>query len=130
MRRRIKLTERELRNMISESVRRFLDESFDKPSNWKETEFRGTFEDEDGALYMPDDYYDEDMNSYVDEDGETIYYDSEGWEYMKDEYGYLIPTGYMYDPETGESYQADYEGNRMDEKKLRKRSNKSYKKRF
>lgn len=61
MRRTIRLTESELRNMISESVKRVLKENFKVPSNWKETEFRGTFEDEDGALYMPDDYYDEDL---------------------------------------------------------------------
>ena len=28
---------------------------FQKPDNWKETEFLGTYQDEDGAIYMPDD---------------------------------------------------------------------------
>ena len=77
MKRTIRLSESELRNMISESVRRILREQED---------FLG------------------DMDSYVDDD-----------------MGMPLPTGYMYDPEAGEEYQADYEGNRMFENKFRKR---------
>ena len=88
MKRTIRLRESELRNMISESVRRILREQ-------------------------------EDMDSYVDDDGQTIHYDDEGWEYTEDDMGMPLPTGYMYDPEAGEEYQADYEGNRMFENRFR-----------
>lgn len=33
-----------------------MNESFEKPENWQDTEFEGTFTDEDGGVYMPDDY--------------------------------------------------------------------------
>lgn len=33
-----------------------MNESFEKPEDWQDTEFEGTFTDEDGAVYMPDDY--------------------------------------------------------------------------
>ena len=93
MKRTIKLRESELRNMISESVRRILREQ--------------------------EDFF-ADMDSY-DDDGESIYYDNDGWEYTQDDMGQPLPTGYMYDPESEEEYQADYEGNRMFENKFRKR---------
>lgn len=33
-----------------------MNESFEKPEDWQDTEFEGTFTDEDGNVYMPDDY--------------------------------------------------------------------------
>lgn len=33
-----------------------MNESFEKPEDWQDTEFEGTFTDEDGGVYMPDDY--------------------------------------------------------------------------
>lgn len=48
--------ESKIKKAIKESVKRVLKEEFEKPSNWKDTQFKGTFEDENGALYMPDEY--------------------------------------------------------------------------
>ena len=59
MKRRIRLTESDLHRIVKKSVNRVLKEAFTKPSNWKDTPFKGTYEDENGALYMPDDVYDE-----------------------------------------------------------------------
>ena len=33
-----------------------MNESFEKPEDWQDTEFEGTFTDKDGNVYMPDDY--------------------------------------------------------------------------
>lgn len=33
-----------------------MNESFEKPEDWQDTEFEGTFTDEDEGVYMPDDY--------------------------------------------------------------------------
>ena len=33
-----------------------MNESFEKPEDWEDTEFEGTFTDKDGSVYMPDDY--------------------------------------------------------------------------
>lgn len=53
----IRINESQLRQIVTESVKRILrEEDFQKPSNWKDTPFKGTFEDEEGALYMPDEY--------------------------------------------------------------------------
>jgi len=41
--------------MVNASLKRILKEDFQKPSNWKDTPFNGTYQDENGALYMPDD---------------------------------------------------------------------------
>ena len=49
--------ESKLSRIVKESVNRVLKEGFTKPSNWKDTPFKGTYEDENGALYMPDDDY-------------------------------------------------------------------------
>lgn len=95
MKRTIRLRESELRRMISESVRRILREQ-------DEDMFAG-------------------MNSYLDDEGEPIYYDDEGWEFTEDDLGQPLPTGYMYDPESEEEYQADYEGNRMFENRFRRK---------
>ena len=49
--------ESKLSRIVKESVNRILKEGFTKPSNWKDTPFKGTYEDENGTLYMPDDDY-------------------------------------------------------------------------
>lgn len=33
-----------------------MNESFEKPEDWQDTEFEGTFIDKDGSVYIPDDY--------------------------------------------------------------------------
>ena len=58
MKRITRLTESDLHRIVKESVKRVLREGFTKPSNWKDTEFKGTYTDENGALYMPDDDFD------------------------------------------------------------------------
>ena len=63
----IKLNESQLRNIIKESIKKVLRENFQKPENWKDTPFKGTYQDEDGSIYMPDDDYeviDEDYTEY------------------------------------------------------------------
>lgn len=65
----IKLNESQLRNIIKESIKKILRERFQKPENWKDTPFKGTYQDEYGSIYMPDDDYipDEDDLAYADE---------------------------------------------------------------
>ena len=74
--RKVSMNEQQFERFITENAirvaQRYLMETIDGgadieeednpelPSDWKETPFKGTFEDEDGALYMPDDYEDED----------------------------------------------------------------------
>lgn len=65
----IKLNESQLRNIIKESIKKVLTENFQKPENWKDTPFQGTYQDEDGSIYMPDDDYeiiDDDYNDTKD----------------------------------------------------------------
>ena len=51
-----------------------MNESFEKPEDWQDTEFEGTFTDEDGGVYMPDDYearadrYEEEQDLLDDEE--------------------------------------------------------------
>ncbi len=76
MKRITRLTESDLHRIVRESVKRVLREGFTKPSNWKDTEFKGTYTDENGALYMPDDDFDY-------EDDFDIAYDIKGHEIHK-----------------------------------------------
>ena len=61
----IRLTESDLHKIVKESVNRILKEGFTKPSNWKDTPFKGTYEDENGALYMPDDDFGDEGFPYM-----------------------------------------------------------------
>ena len=61
----IRLTENDLHKIVKESVNRILKEGFTKPSNWKDTPFKGTYEDENGALYMPDDDFGDEGFPYM-----------------------------------------------------------------
>ena len=54
----IKLNEQQLKKIVAESVKKVLKE-WEKPSDWKETEFQGTYTDDYGSLYMPDDDYED-----------------------------------------------------------------------
>ena len=54
-----------LNRLIKESVKSVLREVFEKPSNWTDTPWKGTYQDETGALYMPDD----DFEDFEDEPG-------------------------------------------------------------
>ena len=54
----VKLNEQQLRQIVAEGVKRVLRE-WEKPSDWKETEFQGTYTDDYGSLYMPDDDYED-----------------------------------------------------------------------
>ena len=57
--------ESKLSRIVKESVNRILKEGFTKPSNWKDTPFEGTYEDENGALYMPDDDFGDEGFPYM-----------------------------------------------------------------
>ena len=57
--------ESKLNRIVKESVNRVLKEGFTKPSNWKDTPFKGTYEDENGALYMPDDDFGDEGFPYM-----------------------------------------------------------------
>ena len=61
----IRLTENDLHKIVKESVNRILKEGFTKPSNWKDTPFKGTYEDENRALYMPDDDFGDEGFPYM-----------------------------------------------------------------
>lgn len=66
MKKRYRLTESKLRGLIREAVKSALNENnWQKPANWKETEWKGTYEDEDGATYMPDDDLPEDIDGNI-----------------------------------------------------------------
>lgn len=55
-----------VRRMIREAVRNALNENnWQKPANWKDTEWKGTYEDEDGAIYMPDDDIPKDIDGNI-----------------------------------------------------------------
>lgn len=61
------INESKLQRIIRESIKKVLKENFQKPENWKDTPFQGTYQDEDGSIYMPDDDYeviDEDYAEY------------------------------------------------------------------
>lgn len=63
---RYRLTESRLRGMIREAVKSILNENdWQKPTNWKDTEWKGTYEDEDGAIYMPDDDIPKDIDGNI-----------------------------------------------------------------
>ena len=57
--------EAKLRGFVRETVKKILREGFEKPSNWTDTPWKGTYQDETGALYMPDD----DFEDFEDEPG-------------------------------------------------------------
>lgn len=57
--------ETKLRGFVRETVKKILREGFEKPSNWTDTPWKGTYQDETGALYMPDD----DFENFEDEPG-------------------------------------------------------------
>lgn len=57
--------EAKLRGFVRETVKKILREGFEKPSNWTDTPWKGTYQDETGALYMPDD----DFDDFEDEPG-------------------------------------------------------------
>lgn len=45
---KLKSSESQLRNIIKESIKKVLRENFQKPENWKDTPFKGTYQDEEG----------------------------------------------------------------------------------
>jgi hypothetical protein len=67
----VRLNEAQLKKIIAESVREVLKE-WEKPEDWQETEFKGTYTDKDGALYMPDDDIPEDETYAMLTDGYNL----------------------------------------------------------
>lgn len=65
----VRLNESQLKKIIAESVREVLKE-WEKPEDWQETQFKGTYTDKDGALYMPDDDIPEDEEVKIDYEDE------------------------------------------------------------
>lgn len=59
------ITTSQIRNLVRESIRKMVNEAFQKPDNWNETEWNGTYTDEDGATYMPDDDLPEEENTDI-----------------------------------------------------------------
>ena len=66
---KFKITESQIREIVKEALA-----EFEKPENWRDTEFNGVYTDENGAIYMPDDdvpeyedVSDEDLLAYADE---------------------------------------------------------------
>lgn len=66
------ITTSQIRNLVRESIRKMVNEAFQKPDNWNETEWNGTYTDEDGAIYMPDDDLTEEENTDIKSEVEAF----------------------------------------------------------
>lgn len=66
------ITTSQIRNLVRESIRKMVNEAFQKPDNRNETEWNGTYTDDDGALYMPDDDLPEEENTDIKSEVEAF----------------------------------------------------------